>query len=370
MTSFILGVCAVTVAIGALGTLGPAQAAPTSTPAVVPIGPLPAIEAPAAAQVELGKKLFFDYRLSGDATMSCSTCHIPDKGWADGLALSLAYPGTRYFRNTKTLINAAHARYFYWDARLSGKDLPTQVRDSITETHFLNMDGRVMLERLKQIPEYVQGFQKAFGAEPSFGGTLKAIAAFEKTLVSHNVPFDQGAMSPAAERGRGLFEGKGGCIQCHYGPTFTDYQAHETGVPDHPDIVGDPLRHLTLRSFAKFMGVPNFENLRDDPGFFTVTKMPADYGTFVTPSLRELVHTAPYMHNGTLATLEGVVDFYDAGGGAGPGKDPLLQPLNLRAQDKTDLVAFLHALSGDPIAMAAPELPEYEVIPNWRQEPN
>ena len=362
-------VCACLLALliaSASATRAPRAASAASVPA---IGPLPALKAPASELAELGKLLFFDTRLSGDVTMSCSTCHVPAKGWADGLALSEAYPGTRYFRNTKTVVNVAHARYFYWDGRLSGRDMPTQVRDSITESHFLNMDGRIMLERLKQVPEYVRRFDAALGQEPSFGGTLKAIAAFEKTLVSRNVPFDQGRLSPAAQRGQRLFEGKAGCIQCHNGPMFSDFAAHQTGVGGHPELVGDPLRHLTLRSFAKFMGVPNFENLRDDPGYFTVTKQPADYGAFVTPSLRELKYTAPYMHNGTLTTLEEVVDFYAAGGGAG-AKDPLLRVVSLSPQEKAGLVAFLEALSGDPITMDPPKLPEYELIANWRSVPN
>lgn len=334
------------------------------------LGPLPAIEAPSAELAELGKLLFFDQRLSGDAVLACGSCHRPEAGWTDGQQLGIAYPGTLYFRNTKSVLNAAHARYFYWDGRLTGKDMPTQVRDSITETHFQNMDGRIMLERLKQVPEYVRRFRSAMNAEPSFGATLKAISAYEKTLVSRNVPFDKGTMSQAATRGQGLFEGKAACIQCHEGPMLSDYQPHRTGVAGNPEITRDPLRHLTLRSFAKFMGVPGFEIIREDPGFFTVSKQEEDRGKFVTPTLREVSRTAPYMHNGTIATLVEVIDFYNAGGGTAEGRDPLLKPLDLNAAEKTDLLAFLEALSGDAIEVGEIDLPPYEAIADWRSVPN
>jgi len=286
------------------------------------------------------------------------------------MQLSNSYPGTRHFRNTKTVLNVVHSRYLYWDGRLTANDLETQVRDSITETHFLNMDGRLMLERLKQVPEYVDRFQRALGAEPSFGGTLKAIAAFERTLVSRNVPFDEGRLSKRAKKGLELFQGKAGCIQCHNGVYFSDAKAHDVGVAHNPEIVDDPLRHIVLRSFSKFMGVPGFETLGEDPGYFAVTKEPADWGTFVTPSLRELAATAPYMHNGTFATLEEVVDFYDQGGGESAHKSPLLKPLGLKARERRALVEFLLSLSGDPIVVEPPVLPEYEVIANWAKVDN
>ncbi len=334
------------------------------------IGPLPPIEAPDPELADLGRLLFFDPHLSGDGSFSCAQCHNPDKGWADGAPLSKAYPGTRYFRNAKTVLNAAHARYFYWDGRLSGKDMETQVRDSITETHFMNLDGRIMLERLKQFPFYVERFNKTLGGEPSFGRTLKAIAAFERTLVSKNVPFDEGTLSEQARQGLELFKGKAGCIRCHNGPYFSDGKAHNLGVAHNPEIVQDPLRHIALRSFSKFLGVPGFERLGEDPGHFTVSKDPADWGSIVTPTLRELVTTAPYMHNGTIGTLAEVVELYDRGGGEAPNKSSLLKPLGLSAEERGALVAFLESLSGDPIVVERPEFVEYEVIANWMEVAN
>ena len=332
---------------------------------VAEIGPLPAREAPDAKLAELGKYLFFDEKLSGDVSISCATCHNPQQGWGDGLPLSLAYPGSNYFRNAKTLLNAVYARYFYWDGRLTGNDKPTMVRDSITETHFLNMDGRLMLERLKQVPDYVVMFNEAAGGEPSFGRTLNAIAAFLETVVSKNVPFDQGRLDEAQTRGLAIFTGKAGCVRCHNGAYFSDGQAHATGVRENPDVLADPMRHFTMRSVFKFLGVAGFELVKEDVGFFAVTKENQDRGKFLTPTLRELTRTAPYMHNGTVATLEEVVDFYDRGGGEAPNKDPLLAPLGLTGEEKKDLIAFLGSLSGDEVMVERPEIPEYQLVADW-----
>ncbi len=330
------------------------------------IGPLPELEAPNPDKVALGKMLFFDVRLSGDASLSCASCHQPNNNWTDGKDLSLAYPGSKYFRNTQTIMNMAYKRYFYWDGRLTGNDRDTQVRDKVTETHFMNLDGRIMFERLKQVPEYVEMFQKAFGDEPNFGRTLKAVAAFEQTLVSKNVPFDTGKMSKLAKKGMKLFKGKAGCVKCHNGPMFTDSEAHLIGVPEHPDLLTDPERATTFRSVMKFLGVPNYSNLRRDPGYFVVSKLNKDFGKFVTPSLREVSNTEPYMHNGTLETLEDVVEFYNNGGGKGSE----LQALKLSGKEKKALVAFLQSLSGDEVTVEVPVLPDYQVIENWREVPN
>lgn len=333
------------------------------------VGALPAITVD-RAKAELGKHLFFDTRLSGDDGISCATCHDPAKGWADGLPLSKAYPGSEYFRNAKTILNSVHARYFYWDGRLTGRDGPTLVRDSITETHFLNMDGRLLFLRLQQVPEYVQMFDEVFGTEANFNRALDAVAEFLKTIVSTNVSFDSGALASSAKAGLDLFKGKAGCIQCHNGAYFSDGKTHDLGVPENPEIVSTPLRHITMRSMFKYMGVDNFENIRTDVGHYTVSKMEKDRGSFLTPTLRELKYTAPYMHNGMLATLDDVIDFFDRGGGKSDGETPMLKPLNLTNEEKAELKAFLLALSGDPIGMAPPARFEYRVMENWREVPN
>ena len=360
--------CAAALAVGCASTPAKDKAPGAKAKAEAAPDPaawkLPAKDMPNAELVELGRKLFFDVRLSGDASMSCGTCHQPDKGFTDGRQLSKAYPGSEYFRNTKTILNASYGRYFYWDGRLSGKDLGTMVRDHITESHFLNMDGRLMLERLKQVPEYVERFNAVFGGEPSFGRTLKAVGTFVDAARSANVPFDQGRLSEPAQRGWAVFAGKGRCASCHNGPMFSDYLPHNLGVADHEKLATDPTHQFTLRSFLRFMGVPGFETSLSDPGFYVVSKEERHRGAFVTPSLRELKYTAPYLHNGTAATLAEVVDHHAEGGGE-------LQPVALTDAEKADLVAFLESLSGDPTTVTVPaSLPEYAEIEDWRSKEN
>jgi len=329
------------------------------------LAPLGAAPPQKAEQVELGKLLFFDPRLSGDGSTSCDSCHDPAKGWGDGNPLSTGYPGSEYFRNAQTLRNAGRYRRNYWDGRMSGADLPTLVRDHLTEAHFMQVDGRLITERLKQVPEYVERFQGAFGAEPSFGRTLTAVAVFVKTLSSRNAPIDRylagdrAALSTEARQGLELFQGKAGCIRCHSGSLLSDESFQALGVPANPDIFANPLRHITFRRFFRTLGAPGVERYQDDPGLYGVTKAKADWGKFRTPSLREVSHTAPYTHNGSLATLEDVVAFYDRGGGPHPNKSPLVKPLGLSAEERRALVEFLKALSGDPLVIERPDLPDY-----------
>lgn len=336
-----------------------------------PLAPLPAAPAQKVEQVELGRLLFFDERLSGDNALACGYCHQPDKGWADGEPLSEGYPGSPYFRNAQSLLNVVFQPQLYWDGRLSGRDLPTLVRDHLTEAHFMNADGRLLQERLKQVPEYVGMFERAFGpGDPSFGKILNALAAFVRTLVSRNVPFDRhlkgdpAALTEEAKRGLALFTGRAGCARCHNGPLLSDGKYHALGLSENPRILEEPERHITLRRFNRTLGVPNAVNVREDVGRYAVTKDRKDWKAFRTPSLRELKHTAPYMHNGSLARLADVVAFYDRGGGNGTPKSPWLEPLGLSEAEKGDLVAFLESLSGEPIVMEWPRnLPEYQVRP-------
>ena len=230
----------------------------------------------------------------------------------------------------------------------------------------MQVDGRLFPERLKQVPEYMDMFKKAFGGEPSFGRTLNAVAAFVQTVTSRNAPIDRyltgdtSALSAEAREGLALFQGRAGCIQCHTGPLLSGQKFHALGVPENPDVFANPLRHITLRRFFRTLGAPNAENYREDPGLFGVTKDPKDWGKFRTPSLREVGRTAPYMHNGSLPTLEGVVAFYDRGGGPHRNKSPLLKPLGLTAGEKRALVEFLKSLAGDPVVVERPELPDYK----------
>ncbi len=328
------------------------------------------------AMAELGKRLFFDPRLSGDATLSCASCHVPELGFSDGLALSEAYAGSLHFRNTPTLINTAHRDAWMHDGRL-GTNLNDVTREMLTETYLMNMDMRMMQERVRQDPVYVEMFAAAGLGTPSNGGVRNAIPAYLSTLISRGAPYDTGDLTEEAARGEALFFGDAGCSACHTGDRFTDDQPHVTGVPDNPDIWAEPLRHIGFITYAKFMGVANYMNLRADPGAY-VRGHEADgstFGSFMTPTLRELTYTGPYMHNGVFETLYEVVAFYNDGGGDVPNRDPRLQPLGLSAGQRSDLVAFLEALSGEPLTgpefVWEEEIPyDYPAIENWRETEN
>ncbi len=337
----------------------PARAA---TPDVAPL-PDPAQVKPEV--LELGRHLFFDTRLSGDLGVSCASCHDPAKGWGDGKPLSSGYTSVEYFRNAPSLVNARLKTRFMWDGRLAGNDLGTAVRDMVTEAHTMNADGRIIQERLKQVPEYAEMWRKAFGntADP-YGPTMfNVVGDFVRTLQSTNVPYDRfakgdaSAISAEAQAGHALFKGKAGCAACHNGPLGSDGRLHRTGVPEHADVLANPLRTITMLRHYATSGMPNYMNARTDVGFYAISKDESDRGKFATPSLRDLKYTAPYMHNGVFATLDEVVDFYDRGAGKGSG----LKPLSLSATEKKSLVAFLLSLSGDPVTVAAPKLPEFRV---------
>jgi cytochrome c peroxidase len=347
----------------------------------VPVGAVvPCARGDDARMVELGRMLFFENRLSGDDGFSCAKCHDPEKAFTDGLALSKGYPGTMYFRNAKTVMNVREMEFVYWDGRLSGKDLPTLVRDHIAESHFMNADGRLVSERLRQVPYYERTFREVFGTEPRYGGILKAVAAFLRTLNSENVPFDRfldgdrSAISQTAKDGYELFRGKAGCANCHSGRLLTDGEFHNTGVPMNDEIFTEPMRHIVFRRFFKTIGVAGYGDLAKDVGRYAVTKNAADRGAFLTPSLREVGRTAPYMHNGMLKTLGDVVDFYNQGGGEGPPalRRSVLRALGLTTHEKKALVEFLETLSGDKLVVEAPKRLEYELrpLPTFHQPPS
>ena len=337
------------------------------------IGPLPGIKTD-AKKAALGKRLFFDPRLSGDAAISCATCHNPEEGFANRDALSPGYPGNKHFRNAPTVINAVHKKSWMHDGRL-GTNLNDVTREMLTEDYLMNMDMRLMQERAKQDPKYVKMFKDAGYGEPSNGSIRKAIPEYLKTLTSKNAPFDTGRMSASAKRGMKLFKGKGNCVQCHNGPLLSDGKPHNTGVAENFDIFRDPQRHQAFIAFNMFMGNENYMNLKRDVGAHVQSHKAdgSDMGKFMTPSLRELKYTAPYMHNGMLASLDDVIDFYDMGGGSDlPGlKDSLIKPLNLSKNEKSDLKAFLLSLSGDPIKVDEPEIDyEYKPIENFNEIEN
>lgn len=337
-------------------------------------GPLPELKIN-KAKAELGKRLFFDKRLSGDAAISCATCHIPENGFSYPKKLSLGYPGNGHFRNSIGLINVAHKKVWLHDGRI-GTNLNDVTREMITEDYIMNMDMRIMQERVKQDPVYIKMFKDAGYGEPSNGKVRKAIPEYLKTLVSKGAPFDTGKMSDAAKAGQKVFSAKG-CDSCHSGSLFSDGKPHNTGVPENFDVFLDPMNHQAFLAYAMFQGMDDRYSLKRDPGAYTQWKE-ADHsnmGTFITPSLRELTQTAPYMHNGMIATLEEVVDFYNAGGGKDSNKDLAMKPLNMSDKEKSDLVAFLKSLSGEKLTSAEyvwkEAYPtEYAPIEDWNNKPN
>lgn len=313
----------------------------------------PAFAADPAAAVELGRSLFFDPRLSGDVTMQCAHCHDPGKAFADGLPLAVGYTSGLYFRNAPSLLDAADAGALYWDGRFAEGELEAVMRDHLAEAHFLLVDGRLLVERLRQVPEYRRLFTAAFGAEPSYGGAAGALAAFVGTLRTGELPLDRflagdaRALSERARRGWALFTGKAGCSECHSGRRLSDGKFHARGVPEHRDLVAEPMRHIAFRRFLKTMGVAGYERLRRDPGRYAVTKDPADMGRFRTPSLRELARTAPYMHNGVFATPAEAVAFEARGKG-------------LSDAELAELTALLQeGLSGTLPKVERPPWPDY-----------
>ena len=346
-----------------------------STGLAAEIGPLPQLKTD-VLKAELGKRLFFDKRISGDAAIACASCHQPENGFSHPDALSPGYPGNKHFRNSPTLINVVHKKVWNHDGRL-GTNLNDVTREMLTETYLMNMDMRIMQERLKQDPVYVRMFKEAGYGEPSNGGVRNAIPEYLKTLTSRGAPFDNGKMSRSAKRGMKLFTGKAGCVSCHSGANLTDDKAHNTGVAENWDVFLDPARHQAFLSYGLFMGVENLYNLKRDPGAHVQTHKAdgSDMGKFMTPTLRELVYTAPYMHNGMIKTLDEVVEFYNQGGGQDSNKSEMMKPLKLTKDEKKDLVNFLEALSGDKLegnefVWDQPYPAEYEAIADWRNARN
>jgi len=361
------GAVVVAVVLTFVGMRGQAQS-------IRPLGPLPPVPVPidnpmSPAKVELGKLLFWDDRLSGDVSTPCVACHQPDQGWGDGGDVSRGYPGTSHWRNSQTILNAAHFAKLFWAGE--ALSLEAQAASAATGNVAGNGDPIMMEERLRQIPDYVRRFKEAFGVEqPTIELAWMAIAAFERTLVSkpENVPFDRfakgdlHALGDSARLGFSLFMTRARCILCHSGPLGSDESYHALGVPENPSFTNEPMRQITLRYQHVIRGVPEklYRTADRDLGLYYTTKREEDKGKFRTPSLRELKYTAPYMHNGVFRTLDEVVDFYDRGGGTAPNKSPLLKPLGLTAQEKKDLVAFLLSLSSDrPIVVERPQLPDY-----------
>ena len=286
---------------------------------------------------ELGKMLYFDPRLSGSNWISCATCHNPALGWGDGLPRAIGNGQNELGRHSPTVINSGYFDLQFWDGR--AKTLEEQAVGPIQAAGEMNQNMDALIKELNSIPGYVQRFTKVFGASGITPENIgKAIATFERSVISKNSAYDKywqgnkSAMSPSAVNGMNLFFGKAKCSVCHNGPAFTDSRFHNIGVKQHGPLEEDLGRH-------------------------NVSKEDFDKAAFKTPGLRSIGLSAPYMHDGSEATLEDVIDFYNRGGDAKESRSPLITPLDLDAKEKKDLVKFLKALRGEPIRVTLPQLP-------------
>lgn len=342
--------------VASLLSSSPAVAADQDSFAAVPV-PLNNPQTP--EKVELGKKLFFDRRLSGDGTMSCATCHIPEQAFTDGQDISQSYPATKNWRNSPTLMNAAFYTFFFHDGR--AKSLEDQALFPLMSPFEMNRNLDFVEEVLRSVPGYSAEFNTVFGGEVTRERIAMALAAFERTLLSRNVPLhrylagDATALSPEALKGYEIFRGKGKCISCHEGSFLSDNAFHALNVPENQDFVNDSGVAVTRRFFAKVFQYEDYRNLREDPGRYLVSKKKEDWKAFRTPTLLEISRTAPYMHNGVFKTLEEVIDFINVGGGPGNRE---LKPLGLSDDEKKVLKIFLiEALKGEDTVFTYPSLP-------------
>ena len=323
-------------------------------------------------KIALGKMLFFDPRLGGDASIACSDCHSPKEGWSFAAPISRGYPATVHWRSSQTIVNSAYYSKLFWAG--AAKSLEAQAPSAAKGGVAGNGEDDVMEARLAFIPEYRERFRDVFGDEwPLINNAWKAIAAFERTLVQRDTPFDKymkddgAALGEAEKRGLALFQGKANCFECHNGPLFSDQKFYNLGVPRHDGWLEDGMKQITFRFelYAKGVTEEDYRNLKDDPGLYFRTKQKRDKGKFRTPSLRYTLYTAPYMHNGAFFGLDEVIDFYNEGGGTNDfaaNKTRILKPLGLTDDEKEDLLMFLESLSGEEIVMEAPKLPKYEPL--------
>ena len=297
--------------------------------------PQPADNPLTSEKVELGAMLFFDPRLSQSNMMSCATCHHPKMGFSDGVALFIGDHGNMGPRATQTSQNLAWNNTFFWDGRASS--LEEQALMPVSSAEEMSQDVDQLLVELRQAG-YYSYFKEAFGkgAVMTQANVAKALAAFQRTLVSVNSPLDRYlegdriALTSSQLRGKHIFETKGQCTTCHFGPNFTDDGFHNIGI-DSTDL-----------------------------GRYKLVPLPSMKFAFKTPGLRDVAFRAPYFHNGSAATLDDVVELYDQGGVAYMRDMPniAIEPLGLTDQEKRDLVAFMEALSGEGVYdYPVPQLP-------------
>ncbi len=346
-----------------------AAAAPAAEklPLGLPPVPIPADNPQTPEKIALGKRLFEDKRFSADGTVACANCHKPDQAFTDGLPVSEGIRKQKGTRNAPTVVNAAYFTSQFWDGRRPS--LEEQSQDPFVNPieHGLK-DHRPILDVIRRDPEYVAQFKKVFGVGPdqiTMDHVAKAIASFERTVISGDSPFDRyqfggdkTAMSESAIRGLEVFRTKGRCVDCHKieqtSATFTDNDFHNLGV-GFKRI--EPKLQTIVAQFraAKAAGKAIDETVltsaeASELGRFAVTGRISDLGRFKTPTLRNVAVTGPYMHDGSQKTLEEVIDFYDKGGEKNPFLAGGIRPLNLTPQEKADLVEFLRHLTSPEYA--------------------
>jgi cytochrome c peroxidase len=295
--------------------------------------PFPADNAFTPERAELGRKLFFDPRLSGSNFISCASCHNPGFAWGDALPKAIGHGMNQLTRRTPTVLNVAWAPALFWDGRAS--TLEEQALGPITSPGEMNLPTDVMIGRLAELPAYAEWFRRAYPGEPLAPATVaKAIATFERTVVSAKAPFDEfidgkvDAISPDARRGFVLFNTKAQCAKCHEGWRFTDDGFHDIGARG------------------------------TDRGRGALVDLPTLQFAFKTPTLRNVDRRAPYMHDGSEPTLEAVIDLYDRGGREKRSSlSGDIRPLDLTGREKKDLLAFLRTLTSDDQPVTVPTLP-------------
>ncbi len=318
-------------------TAGDETAAETNVTLGLPAVPVPEDNAMTDEKIELGKMLYFDKRLSKDGTISCATCHDPTVAWTEHKATSTGIGGQVGGANSPTVINAAYATEQFWDGR--AKSLEEQALGPIENEIEMGHKLEDLIPELNEIAGYKERFQEVFGTDVTSDGIAKAIAAFERTVLSGNSPYDKSedgeedALTDAQEKGKKLFDDLG-CSSCHAPPIFSNYKYYNAGV----GMDKDP----------------------PDAGRKNVTNEEGDLGKFRVPMLREVANTGPYFHDGSCDTLEKAVAMMAGGGIANENLSVLLKGIGSKevsAEDQANIVEFLKALSGEFPVIAPPELP-------------
>ncbi len=352
----------------ALSPLGPPPI-PLDNPQTVDKDGWPLMDDP---KVQLGKLLYFDPRISGDGSVSCSTCHVQGGGWGLNSAVSRAYPGFSHWRNSLTVINSGYMKKLFWDGH--SKSLET-VGKGAAQGIAGNAKADMVSARLQMVPAYKKMYKEVFGSMNNpLSDAYRAMASFQRALNHTDTPVDnylkgdKSALDASQVRGMKLFTGKARCIMCHNSSLLSDENYYNTGVPRQMLLQEVPLNQAAARQRSYGAGITeeHYRNLKADTGLALISNNKADMGKFRTQQLRYLVYTPPYMHNGSIDSLDEVVDFYNAGGGEDimaidqgiATKTKVLKPLNLTDQEKEDLVAFLEGWSGPELEMMVPEIPK------------